>query len=213
MQWSEYQKKAAEFFSSLGLTTSIELKVEGARGVHAVDVYVSGSYEGIPFNWVVECKAWKINVPKEKVMSLFSIVQDLGADRGFLLSEVGFQSGALLASRNSNITLTSLADLSEATARFSVDALIGKRNWEIQKAKSRLLKLKRESEAHEYNIERVSLFGNLVTLECMFEEALHNEYPIEYPVRGLSFSTLEELNSYASQVIEQANEWELRDGV
>jgi hypothetical protein len=209
MQWSEYQIKAAEFFSSLGLKSEIEYRVEGARGVHVIDVYVAGSYGGIAFNWVVECKAWKSNIPKEKVMVLSSIVQDVGADRGFLLSEVGFQSGALLAARSSNITLTSLADLSLSAEKFSIDALIGRRNWEVQKAKSRLLEIKRKSEAHEYNPVRVMLFGELSVLELLLADALQSNYPILYPTKGLQFSTLEQLAAYADEIISRANEWDL----
>jgi hypothetical protein len=119
------------------------------------------------FNWVIECKAWKNNIPKEKVMALSAIVQDVGADRGFLLSEVGFQSGAIRAARTSNITLTSLEDLSFSAEKFTIDMIIGKKNWGIQKAKSRLLALKRKSEAHEYNPERLMLFGELSVLEYM----------------------------------------------
>ena len=43
---------------------------------------------------------------KEKVLALQAIVADAGAHRGFLLSESGFQSGAITSARTSNITLT-----------------------------------------------------------------------------------------------------------
>ena len=117
MHWKEYQNNAASFFKGLGLSASVERGVDGARGTHEIDVFVEGKAYGVPFIWVVECKAWKSNIPKEKVMALSSIVQDVGADRGFLLSEIGFQSGAIKATKNSNITLTSLEDL-----RFNIGA-------------------------------------------------------------------------------------------
>ncbi len=209
MNWSDYQKKAAEFFSSLGLKTEIERKLEGARTVHAVDVYVSGNFSGVEFIWIVECKAWKNNIPKEKVMALTSIVQDIGADRGFLLSEVGFQSGAILAARSSNITLTSLEDLSASAEKFSIDTLIGRKVWEVQKAKSRLLELRRKSDAYKYNPFRVGLFGELSVFELLLDDALQGKYPVVYPTKGHSFTTLEELFAYGDQIIEQANVWDL----
>lgn len=131
---------------------------------------------------------------------------------GFLLSEIGFQSGALLAARSSNITLTSIEDLSLSTKKFSIDALIGKRNWELQKARARLLELKRKSEAHEYNAERLMLSGELSVLELLLEDALQGSYPILYPTKGLRFSSLEQLTTYADRIIEQANTWELPNG-
>jgi hypothetical protein len=62
--------------------------------------------------WLVECKAWSSAVPKEKVFALRTIVEDTGADRGFVMAEKGYQSGALEAARLTNVMLTSRADLS-----------------------------------------------------------------------------------------------------
>jgi hypothetical protein len=111
MDWREYQTAAAEFFAGLGMRAEVETKVTGSRVSHRVDVAVSFSAYGVDHQWLVECKFWKSRVPKEKVMALKAIVEDVGADRGFLLSEEGFQSGATTAARFSNITLTNLEDL------------------------------------------------------------------------------------------------------
>ena len=89
--WREYQESAAAFFRTLGFHAEVEAKVDGVRGAHEIDVFVTGVVHGIPFRWVVECKHWKTNIPKEKVLALIAIVQDVGADRGFLLSETGFE--------------------------------------------------------------------------------------------------------------------------
>ncbi|MDR6426716.1 hypothetical protein J2738_002854 [Variovorax paradoxus] len=209
MHWSSYQKQAAQFFTSIGLDAEIEFELQGARGTHVIDVFATGNYGGIPFKWVVECKAWKSNIPKEKVMALAAIVQDVGADRGFLLSEVGFQSGALRAARSSNITLTSLEDLSQATDQFAVDLQLGQANWAVRKAKSRLLELKRKSDEHEYDINRLSLSGELSVCELLLQDASEGRYPILYPVKGIQFATLKEVVAYARETVEQANLWEL----
>lgn len=98
----------------MGFDAEIELKMDGARGQHIVDVAVRPRTAGIPVLWIVECKSWKAAVRKEQVMTLGHIAQDVGADRAFLLSESGFQAGAIAACRHSNITLTSLAELADA---------------------------------------------------------------------------------------------------
>lgn len=72
--WKEYQDRTSQFFKSLGFKAETEHKIQGVRGVHEVDVFVEGKIRGIPFKWIVECKAWSSNVPKEKVMALISIV-------------------------------------------------------------------------------------------------------------------------------------------
>jgi restriction system protein len=106
-KWKTYQEQAAQFFTHLGLLAAIEERISGVRGEHNVDVLVTGKVHGLDLRWIVECKDWASNVPKEKVLALFAIVQDTGADKGILLSEVGFQSGAIKVSRNTNVLLTS----------------------------------------------------------------------------------------------------------
>jgi hypothetical protein len=111
MNWQDYQQAVAAFFQSLGATTSIEAPLHGVRGSHNVDVVVRLKHFGIDVLWIVECKLWKTSVPKEKVLALQQIVQDVGADRGFLMSESGFQSGTIKSANSSNISLSSLSDL------------------------------------------------------------------------------------------------------
>jgi hypothetical protein len=112
--WHDYQERAADFFRTLGMDANVDERVEGARGQHDVDVVVRATRAGIEQVWVVECKLWRRSVSKVHVAALANIVQDLGADRGIMLSEAGFQAGAIrLASLSSNIALTSLAELNE----------------------------------------------------------------------------------------------------
>lgn len=111
MDWSDYQDKVGGLFRGLGLAVQINQQVEGARAVHAVDVVVRFQKYGINILWIVECKYWQTAIPKEKVMVLQQIAQDVGADRAFLFAEAGFQAGAVRAVEHTNVTLTSYDDL------------------------------------------------------------------------------------------------------
>jgi hypothetical protein len=111
--WADYQEQVAQFFRSLGMEAYVDQRVPGVRTSHAIDVLVRGSYVGFEIKWIVECKAWQSRIPKEKVLALRQIVDDLGADRGFLMAESGYQSGALEAALVSNVTLTSIRELRE----------------------------------------------------------------------------------------------------
>lgn len=115
MNWLEYQENVADVFRRLGCKASVEESVNGARGTHSIDVLVTFDVFGIETIWIVECKLWKRPVPKEKVLALTSIVQDIGADKGIIMSESGFQSGAIVQATHSNIRLTDLKGLSELT--------------------------------------------------------------------------------------------------
>lgn len=96
------------FFRALGLEAETDVTVKGIRTDHDVDVLVKSKHAGFEVVWVVECKLWSTKVTKLHVLALREIVSDIGADRGILLAENGFQSGAIEASALTNVHLTSL---------------------------------------------------------------------------------------------------------
>ena len=112
--WKEYQEEAASFFRSLGLDASTDVSVTGVRTKHDVDVLVKSRHLGFEITWLVECKHWKSRVSKLHVLALREIVTDVGADRGILLSEIGFQSGAIEAANLTNVKATSLAEIGDS---------------------------------------------------------------------------------------------------
>jgi hypothetical protein len=142
--WKEYQEEAADFFRSLGLEAATDVTLVGVRTTHDVDVVVRIDVAGFAVTWIVECKHWKDPVNKLHVLALREIVSDLGADRGIILCEVGFQSGAIEAASLTNIKVSSLAELSvdsrEALASVRLRDLFDRvescrnRYWDIPKA-------------------------------------------------------------------------------
>lgn len=120
--WKDYQEEVALFFRSLGLTAETDVTVEGARTNHDVDVVVRSKHAGFEITWIVECKYWKTPISKIHVLGLRQIVTDIGADRGILLAESDFQSGAVEAANLTNIQLTSLGNLaiSSGSAIYSM---------------------------------------------------------------------------------------------
>lgn len=141
--WKDYQEETAEFFRSLGLSASTDVTLNGVRTSHDVDVLVTIDVAGFSVKWIVECKHWKDPVNKLHVMALREIVADLGADRGIILCEVGFQSGAIEAANLTNVQVSSLAELSieskDAIASvrlrdlFDRTELCRNRYWDIPK--------------------------------------------------------------------------------
>jgi hypothetical protein len=113
MDWKEYQKVTADVFEELGCCAEVDKTVQGVRGKHRIDVWVVFNKFGFKIKWIIECKFWNSNVSKEKVLALKSIVDDVGADRGVIISKTGYQSGAIRAADKTNITLTNLEDLKE----------------------------------------------------------------------------------------------------
>ena len=118
--WKSYQEDVASVFRNLGCSVETNCECVGARTKHLLDVSVRISLFGLSQHWVVECKYWKNKrVSKDKVMTLKSVVDDIGADRGILIAEAGHQSGAHEVTAHTNIMLTSLPEL-----RASVNATL-----------------------------------------------------------------------------------------
>jgi restriction system protein len=120
--WKEYQEEAAKFFRSLGLDAETDVTVKGVRTSHDIDVLVKSHHVGFDVTWIVECKHWATKVSKLHVLALREIVADVGADRGILLSESGFQSGAIEAATLTNVHVTSILE-ARRTAKSDITAM------------------------------------------------------------------------------------------
>lgn len=103
--WKELQLLAAKIFEEIECEAEVEKTIETARGAVEVDVIAKDSNQNPPSIILCECKFWKNKVPKSVVHSFRTVVSDFGANRGFIISKVGFQSGALEAAQKSNIVL------------------------------------------------------------------------------------------------------------
>jgi len=114
VSWYGYQEETAEFFRSLGLDAQTNVTVQGIRTQHDIDVLVKMHHVGFDVTWAIECKHWKSRVSKLHVAALRTIVQEIGADRGILLCEAGFQSGAIEAAQLTNVVVTSLANVMQS---------------------------------------------------------------------------------------------------
>ena len=123
-EWYNFQERIKEHFQSLGADAETNQKIEGVRGKHNVDVLVKPKFFGRDITWLVEAKDWNSNIPKEKVLTFLQIMQDVGADRGFLISKIGFQSGAIECAKNTNLELTNFEELKETTKEFVVTEVI-----------------------------------------------------------------------------------------
>jgi hypothetical protein len=204
--WQQYQEEAAALFRLLGLDPKTEARVTGVRGEHDIDVYVTGSLHGIKFTWVVECKAWQSNIPKEKVMALAAIVEDIGADRGFLLSEIGFQSGAIRQASKRNITLTSIQDLKETVDANAADQALVRLAWRAECAKKEIWRQFHEGGKYLTEFLISWHWFYLGYLAEAFDEAVRNKYPIVYKSKSkespeLIANNIDELIAGAEAVI------------
>lgn len=113
--WYIFQEDIKDHFDSLGADAETNVRVQGVRTCHDVDVFVKTKFLGENITWVVEAKHWKSKVTKAQVLALRSIVDDIGADRGFIISTAGFQSGAFEAAESTNVKLKTFDELKSDT--------------------------------------------------------------------------------------------------
>lgn len=113
--WHQFQEDIKDHFESLGCDARTNFDVQGVRTIHEIDVYIRTKYLGQDLVWLVEAKYWRSKVKKNQVLAFRSIVDDIGADRGFIISNSGFQSGAIEAASKTNISLKTFPELKSDT--------------------------------------------------------------------------------------------------
>jgi hypothetical protein len=103
--WQDLQNKVAEIFADMGFATEVEKHIETVRGGVNIDVYAIDKTHSPELIYLCECKHWGNPVPQMVVQAFRTVVQDYGANIGFIISEKGFQKGAFENVKNTNITL------------------------------------------------------------------------------------------------------------
>ncbi len=104
--WQDLQIQVAAILKECGMRVEVECDVHTARGLVNLDVWAIDPETGPPTTIACECKHWRSAVPKSVVHSFRTVVADIGASAGFIVSASGFQKGAYETAAYSNIRLT-----------------------------------------------------------------------------------------------------------
>lgn len=113
--WKELQDDVALLLNQSGYRAVSPCTIDTVRGKVEVDVLVESPDELVK-RIVCECKFWNSSVPKEKVHAFRTVVQDSGASLGLLISQAGFQSGAIEAANLSNVRLMTWNEFTDIIA-------------------------------------------------------------------------------------------------
>lgn len=181
--WKQYQESTADYFRSIGLEAKTDVSVKGVRTNHDIDVFVTSHFDEFDVKWIIECKLWHSPVNKLHVLALREIVTDIGADRGILLSESGFQSGSYEAAQMTNIQLTSLANLKSSSSKKIYAMRFGEllervisckdRYWNLSKSVRIEYCLRPEFYEHEFYGDSIIKY-----LSDVLSRSLKNDFPI-----------------------------------
>ena len=103
--WRDLENAVARILRESGLDADTDQEIRLARGTAAVDVLARDQSTTPPSTYICECKHWQRAISKDTVHGFRTVVGDSGANRGFLISSGGFQSGAREAADFSNVAL------------------------------------------------------------------------------------------------------------
>lgn len=103
--WQDLQTDVASILRECGLTVEVEKTVATVRGEVEIDVYAEEMIKGRKHTILCECKHWKSRVPQNVIHGFRTVIADIGANIGYLISMNGFQSGSFSAAELTNVEL------------------------------------------------------------------------------------------------------------
>jgi restriction system protein len=109
--WRQLQVEVGRLLQECGFSVEIERKVRTVRGEVELDVYAQEEVKGRKYSIVCECKHWKARIPQNVVHGFRTVVADMGANIGYIVSLAGFQEGAFEASALTNVELVTWQEL------------------------------------------------------------------------------------------------------
>lgn len=107
--WRDLENSVAGILQECGMAVQQQVHLPLPRGAVDIDVLAEDTVDGITHRIVCECKNWRTNVPQEKVHAFRTIMQETGANRGYIISRTGFHAGAHDAAQATNIELVTYA--------------------------------------------------------------------------------------------------------
>ena len=135
----------------------------GARGSKVFDVVVDMTALGFSGTWVIECKDWVTKVKRTNVSGFCEEVQNVGADKGVMVSTMGYQSGCAATVENRNVVLVTPAEFE--------DSLGNQIAWEqLRQARPRL-------DGLGYRLERMHVRGTRIGGKPAFRRGMDEHFP------------------------------------
>src|SRR3990170_1275738 len=101
-----FELKLAELFKKMGYDVIHDIKKVGRSGAeHQIDVLAEYRYPLHTSKVIIEAKSYDRPIDKDRVMKLIQIVNDLGADRGIVVTTSYFTPEAIKTASGHNVEL------------------------------------------------------------------------------------------------------------
>ena len=112
--WRDLQNEVGRVLAECGFSVEVERTLTTVRGKVEIDVSAEEQVKGRKYTILCECKNWKARVPQSVVHGFRTVVGDIGANAGYIISSAGFQEGAYEAILNTNVRLLTWTEFQDA---------------------------------------------------------------------------------------------------
>lgn len=103
--WRQLQNEAGAILHECGFDAEIERVISTARGSVEVDIYARECIHNREYSIILECKNWKNSIPQNVIHGFRTVISDVGANLGIIITTSKYQAGAFDATSFTNIKL------------------------------------------------------------------------------------------------------------
>ncbi len=104
MDWRDYEryihKRLRTMYPRCDLRHDVKLEGKISEKKRQIDIYARGKVSGFDIDVVIDCKHFSKNVDIKVVESFLSLVRDVGASKGVIITNEGYTNGAEARARN-----------------------------------------------------------------------------------------------------------------
>ncbi len=118
-----FELKLTELFKKMGYDVIHDTKKVGRSGAeHQIDVLVEYRCPLHTSKVIIEAKCYDLPVDKDRIMKLIQIVDDLGADRGIIVTTSYFTPEAVMTARGHSVELWDREQLAKLLGEIEISA-------------------------------------------------------------------------------------------
>ena len=103
INWQNLQEGVCRIFNEIGLNAEIGKTFKTPRGNVEIDVFAVDENSVDKIRYIVECKNWNQPIPQTVIHAFTTVMHEIGANIGFVISKQGLQSGAESYTQRTNI--------------------------------------------------------------------------------------------------------------
>ncbi len=133
-EWKSLQAGVCRIFNEIGLHAEEDKLIITPRGSVTLDVFAvdPGSVDSIQY--VVECKNWGNSIPQSVVHAFTTVMHEVGANIGYIISQKGMQKGAKDYLQNTNIKGLTYAEFQQHYLKIWVEQQFCSTIWNVADA-------------------------------------------------------------------------------